>query len=241
MRLALLFKAVSLFIIVSLGGCSADTSNKSNRASNTNHQAIKDYKTARPLVWNKLYRNNGKTLYCQQPFNSQQRRGFNVEHVFPMSWATNGLNCGTRKQCRAKSTQFNLIEADLHNLYPAREDVNKDRSSYRFGEVRGESRHYGKACDFEVSQRARVAEPAPSQRGEVARAMFYMAYTYKDQGLILFKKQADLLEKWHRSDPPNAEERRRNDVIERIQGNRNIFIDQPAELSRLKQTGVFDN
>lgn len=235
-----MMRFIVILLSVLLSACSVEREDDSKPFSISKSKALKNYATARPLLWDKVYPNGGKTLYCQESFNSQQRRGYNVEHVFPMSWATNGLNCGKRKQCRVSSKQFNLIEADLHNLYPSREDVNKDRSSYRFGNVRGESRHYGKTCDFEVNPRARVAEPAPSQRGEVARAMFYMAYTYKDQGLILFKKQATLLEKWHRSDPPNAEEHRRNNVIEKNQGNRNIFIDEPSEVGRLMKAGVFD-
>lgn len=207
--------------------------------STSNRKALKDYETARPLLWKSVYPNGGKTLYCDETFDSDRRRGFNVEHVFPMSWATNGLNCGKRKQCRNTSKVFNLIEADLHNLFPSRSDVNHDRSSARFGEVKGEERRYGKRCDFEVNSRARVAEPAPDKRGEVARAMFYMAYTYKDQGLVLFKRQAKLLEQWHRSDPPSKEEKRRNNVIEKIQGNRNVFIDQPEELHRLVKSGQF--
>lgn len=229
-----------LVVVFGLSACSSEIESTSKGTPKLKSKALKNYNTARPLLWEKVYPKGGKTLYCQQPFNSQKRNGFNVEHVFPMSWATNGLKCGKRKQCRASSKEFNLIEADMHNLYPSREDVNKDRSSYRFGSVRGESRHYGKNCDFEVSQRGRVAEPSPSQRGEVARAMFYMAYTYKEQGLVLFKKQADLLAKWHRADPPSAEELRRNDVIEKIQGNRNIFIDKPSELSRLMNAGEFN-
>lgn len=202
---------------------------------------IDDYKTARPLVWHSVYPNGGKSLYCSANFDSQYREGFNVEHVFPMSWVTNGLKCGKRKQCRARSLIFNRIEADLHNLYPTRSDVNYDRSSFRFGEIPGERRAYGESCDFEVDPRKRVAEPAPQKRGDVARAMFYMAYTYKDQGLVLFNKQAKLLETWHKSDPPDAEERRRNDLIEQLQGNRNRFIDSPAALHQLMDQGYFAN
>lgn len=229
-----------------LSGCEPQSAQHSNsnassnaQASFSNKKALKDYETARPLLWKSVYPNGGKTLYCGERFDSDRRRGFNVEHVFPMSWATNGLNCGKRKQCRKRSKIFNQIEGDLHNLFPSRTDVNHDRSSARFGEVKGEPRHYGKNCDFEVNQGARVAEPAPSKRGEVARAMFYMAYKYKDQGLVLFKRQATLLEQWHRSDPPSKEELRRNNVIEKLQGNRNIFIDQPDELHRLIKSGVF--
>lgn len=200
---------------------------------------IENYQQARQMFWNYLYPGNGKTLYCGLEFNGDQHAGVNVEHVFPMSWATKGLNCGTRKQCRANNRAFNLIEADLHNLYPARKDVNTARSSFRFGEVQGETRRFGRTCDFEVNRRARMAEPAPQVRGEVARAMFYMAYQYKDQGLVIFKKQAKMLHAWHGSDSPTADEKARNDAIESLQGNRNPFIDDPAMLDNLISSGYF--
>jgi len=236
----------SLVIAVSglLFACEDSTQladSRQDSSSNTRASAIKDYDTARPMLWHSVYPNGGKTLYCGEAFDSERRKGYNVEHVFPMSWATNGLNCGKRKQCRARSKAFNRIEADLHNMYPSRSDVNQDRSSYRFGEVKGESRRYGRECDFEVDERGRVAEPAPKKRGDVARAMFYMADRYKSEGLVLFKKQALLLEKWHRADPPNQEEQRRNNVIEKLQGNRNRFIDSPDQVHRLIKSGHFFN
>lgn len=201
--------------------------------------AFENYKEARSTFWRKLYPSEAESLYCRTKFNTSDRRGFNVEHVFPMSWATNGLKCGKRKQCRASSQEFNRIEGDLHNLYPAREDVNRARSSFRFGDVKGEQRQFGTNCDFEVDRRARVAEPAPEVRGDVARAMFYMADRYKDQGLVIFKKQAKMLHRWHQSDPPSRHEKERNDAIEALQGNRNPFIDRPKELDKLLSSGHF--
>jgi len=195
------------------------------------------YKEARSSFWRNLYPRDGLTLYCRQAFQTSQRQGINVEHVFPMSWATRALSCGKRKQCRVSSDLFNFIEADMHNLYPARSDVNQDRSSYRFGEISGERRAYGQQCDFEIDTRARVAEPAAEVRGEVARAMFYMAYQYQEHGLEIFKKQSQMLAKWHASDPPNAAEKRRNDIIEKLQGNRNPFIDTPELLDELLTSG----
>lgn len=199
---------------------------------------LKDYETARKVFWRDVYSGEVTSLYCGERFSSRKRRGYNVEHVFPMSWAAKSLKCGKRKQCRKRSAQFNLIEADMHNLYPARSDVNHERSSYRFGLVGGERRQFGR-CDFEVDYRSRVAEPAMSVRGDVARAMFYMALRYKDQGLKLFDKQARLLLTWHESDPPNQEERRRNKAIFKIQNNRNPFIDDPELLSDLYKKGAF--
>ncbi|MEM7357474.1 MAG: endonuclease [Pseudomonadota bacterium] len=200
---------------------------------------IKDYATARPVFWKSVYPDGGVTLYCRERFASRSRSGINIEHVFPMSWVKNALDCGTRKQCQGNSTQFNLIEADLHNLYPARTDVNHDRASFRFAEVAGEPRHYGVACDFEVDSRARIVEPAPQVRGDVARAMFYMADRYQAQGLTIFARSGRLLHEWHLADPPDEQERLRNQRIEQIQGNRNRFVDEPDELSRLVRAGHF--
>jgi deoxyribonuclease-1 len=198
--------------------------------ASADQERIADYEEARLLFWNELYAKGGKTLYCGEPFSarSKHRKGVNIEHVFPMGWVKNELNCGTRKQCRVESARFNRIEADLHNLYPSRVDVNDARSAYRFGDVPGEKRAFGD-CDFEADERKRVAEPRPASRGEIARAMFYMKEEY---GLTIFKKSGELLVKWHFQDQPSKHEKWRNDRIEQIQGTRNMFVDQP-ELARL--------
>ncbi len=233
--------SVVAFVFIGLAACDAQvagSSKQSGQLNSSKFKPLKDYVSARKEFWRTLYKGQVRSLYCGDVFNSERRNGFNVEHVFPMSWATNGLQCGKRKQCRARSKDFNHIEADLHNLYPARVEVNKERSSHRFGIVSGEKRVFGN-CDFEVDYRARVAEPTESVRGEVARAMFYMAYQYKDLGLVLFDKQAKLLLEWHQADTPSKQERQRNDKIERIQGNRNPFVDDPALLMRLYREGYF--
>lgn len=201
---------------------------------------LRDYQTIRPLFWNRLYANGGKSLYCGKSFSGAGHQGLNVEHVFPMSWVTKALGCGTRKQCRVRSKMFNQIEADLNNLYPSRTDVNQDRSSFRFAIIKGETRAYGQDCDFEVDQRSRVVEPAPIVRGDIARSMFYMAYQYRDQGLQIFSKQAKLLASWHNADPPDDMERERNARILQMQGNQNLFITQPQELNRMLKSGYFD-
>ncbi len=74
-----------------------------------------------------------------------------------------------------------------------------------------------------------MVEPRPAVRGDIARAMFYMSNRYN---LTLFKRQKALLLRWHRQDPPSAEERRRNNIIQKLQGRRNPFIDNP-ELANL--------
>lgn len=184
-----------------------------------------EYRNALKTLWTKVYPSTGKTLYCGQSFSTKnykaRKKHVNAEHIFPMSWAAKDLNCGTRKQCQRQSAKFRGIESDLHNIYPALITVNKARSNYRFGDVRGEKREFGKRCDFEVNQRKRVAEPAKKVRGEVARAMLYMAYQYQ---LTLHKKTEQLMRKWDRQDPPGHEEKRRAKIIQREQGRENPFV-----------------
>jgi deoxyribonuclease-1 len=187
-----------------------------------------NYETARPLFWSQIYARGGKTLYCEQNFGAHKNFGINIEHIFPMGWVTRELGCGTRNQCRAGSERFNHIEADLHNMYPALTDINDTRGSLRFGMIKGELRRFG-ACDFEVERGA--VEPRDGARGEIARAMFYMAEEY---GLTIFKKQAEMLKEWHFRDQPSKEEKRRNDIIEQIQGTRNLFIDDPELVNALE-------
>lgn len=201
--------------------------------------AVEDYAQARKLFWQELYPQSAESLYCGETVNSARRDGYNIEHVFPMSWVGNALACGTRQQCRAASRKFNLIEADLHNLYPARTDVNHARGSLRFDYVSGEQRKFGQQCDFETNTRQRAAEPRPAVRGEIARIMFYMAWRYQADGLEIFARSGKILQKWHNEDPPDAHERRRNDQIARIQGVRNPFIDEPSRLNDLIAEGFF--
>ena len=94
---------------------------------------ITDYKVALSLMWETLYAEGGSTLYCAQDFSSAKSGRINVEHVFPMSWVAWHLKCGKREECRQRSEAFNRIEADLHNLWPSRADVNKARRSHPSG------------------------------------------------------------------------------------------------------------
>jgi len=193
-------------------------------------RAFESYFDALPVFWDQVYPNGGETLYCGKPFGKRRGRSVNIEHVFPMAWAMKAEGCRSREQCRDLSLRFNRIEADMHNLYPSRKDINKTRSSFPYAMVQGEQRAFGK-CDFELDHRKRRVEPRPEARGNIARAMFYMQDTY---GLRIYRRQGELLRDWNRDDPPDMEERRRNEVIASIQGNRNKFIDDPSLADRLR-------
>lgn len=83
--------------------------------------------------------------------------------------------------------------------------------------------------------------PPRDRRGDFARTIFYMATLYPTSvwdpwaGLILGDTSYPsltpygiaMLMDWHRRDPVDDSERRRNDAAERFQGNRNLFVDYP--------------
>ena len=61
------------------------------------------------------------------------------------------------------------MEAELHNLFPARSGTNRPRSDRTYGDVPGEPREFGTTCDFEVDTDNDVAEPPPDAGGDMAR------------------------------------------------------------------------
>jgi endonuclease I len=66
-----------------------------------------------------------------------------------------------------------------------------------------------------------------------------MAFKYHDQGLEIFSRSGKILQQWHNEDPPTEAERHRNEQIHRLQGSRNIFIDEPEKLNQLIAQGFF--
>ena len=169
---------------------------------------------------------------CAFEANPNKKRDLRteIEHIVPMkrlggnfpSWRNGHPHCINSKgrsfkgrRCARKvSRQFRLMEADLHNLYPAIGTLNQRRGTKSFGEVPGEARVFGH-CDFEVED---VVEPRVAIRGEVARAYLYMAWAYPS-ALELSPKEQRLFSEWSKSDPATAAERRRNAEIQRIQRN----------------------
>lgn len=171
------------------------------------------------VFWRELYPRGGEELYCGTTFAAFDRK-YNIEHVFPMHWVTRALRCGDRSHCRRHSPRFNEIEADMHNLYPARADLNQRRGAMAYDLIEGEN-WVEPGCDLEIDSRRRRVEPRPQIRGNIARAMLYMADRYH---LELYTRQRRLLLQWHTEDPPDEPEIRRAQRIRTLQGNDNTWI-----------------
>lgn len=90
-------------------------------------------------------------------------------------------------------------------------------------------------------------EPADAAKGNVARAVLYFVVRYYDRSIrqggmdynSFWTRNVPMLLQWNRQDPPDASERRRNDLVESFQGNRNPFIDNPGLADKIGET-VFE-
>ena len=161
------------------------------------------------------------------------------EHVWPKSH-------GTFYESGAGS--------DLHHLRPEDYNVNADRSNFTFGNVRSELFGYRTSslagrevlwydADYFQNGCKGLVEVADNVKGDVARILLYVYVTYEQPNLTANTgavgegnersdgrkviESLDTLLSWCQSDPVDEWELRRNDLVQALQGNRNVFIDYP--------------
>jgi deoxyribonuclease-1 len=185
------------------------------------------FQDAEKLFWEEVYPNGGWTLYCGERF--ENHRNVVIDEIYAKEWAMRHLQCQSLEQCRTENAKFSRIEADLHNMYPALDNVAKARADYPFGPIAGEFRDFFE-CNFEYDARDHVAEPRAVAQGNIARAILYMHLEYD---LPVEKQLLARVLEWNRDDPPSKDEIRRNDIIEKLQGTRNPFIDNPKQAETL--------
>lgn len=186
-------------------------------------ERLADFDSARDMFWRWLYP-GGWTLYCGIRFDQGRTEDGSVveiDHIYPMSRVYQHLGCGSRLRCSQEpDTDYHLIESDLHNMYPAWQPIVIFREDTVFGEVENGHRRFPN-CD--ISRQQRTVQPRPIAIGNIARTLFYMHAQY---GLPL-EEDLEMLKRWNRINPPSSQERTRNRVIERLQGIRNPFVDNP--------------
>ncbi len=132
------------------------------------------------------------------------------------------FECKNRRECHSNIEKFRRMEADLHNIYPVWSSLLTHRYDLAFAEIEGEDWRF-EDCDFEWN--ASVVEPRTLARGNVARSILYMVTRYD---LPISTENLELLKKWHMEDLPSTQEKVRNERIEKIQGQRNPYIDSPT-------------
>lgn len=154
---------------------------------------------------------------------------YNREHTTPQSWFN----------------EASPMVSDLFNVYPTDTKVNGMRSNYPYGEVSNSTYVSGNGSKLGsssiVSYSGTVFEPIAEFKGDIARTFFYMATRYASDcqswgsgasslygsNMGLSSYAVTLFLKWARQDPVSTKEINRNNAVEKIQKNRNPFIDYP--------------
>ena len=185
---------------------------------------------------------------------------YNREHSWPKT--------------RGFDSESSPAYTDCHHLFACDSNTNSTRNDSFFGSVNEASAssevctdenlglggstdcNYGTNTDsgFEGGDsRNDFWEVWSGRRGDVARAMFYMAIRCEGDapkepdlkltsqtseqlvsckecyltGAVAYMGLLDVLLEWHEADPVDDHERRRNTIVYLFQGNRNPFVDHP--------------
>ncbi len=170
--------------------------------------------------------NNGRitliyTSYSAAMSDYQGGNGWNREHIWPKSLG--GFN-------------QDGAGADLHHIRPSDNRVNSTRGNKLYGNVNGGSNATGGSLVGSSTVGGTYAgnyfEPLDNVKGDVARICLYVYVRWaaeypKCKTITNVFKDIDTLLEWCALDPVDTWEMGRNEVVESIQGNRNVFIDYP--------------
>ena len=195
-----------------------------------------DYGIARDTMFLNVWRKDGK-LACEytdfkvnlpdgvDPTEFVFDQGINTEHLYPRSKGAgsgNGL-------------------ADMHHLYPSRENVNSDRASLPFADIddnqtnkwyfEGQTQTSPPALNIRDNYSESTGsafEPREARKGDIARAMMYFYTIYRNQAMAddpnFFAQQQATFCEWNDLDPVDADEYARTVAISTFQGNKNPFV-----------------
>lgn len=150
--------------------------------------------------------------------------------------------------CQSTFDEKRPMLTDLHHLISSPTKLNNIRSNNKFGEF--DYSKCNKWCNKNNCSLPRPPDdekdlysclssgtpklwlPRVRDRGEIARAVFYFYTIYTDYTISTIG-DVDTFKKWNREYPPSAFEIARNNAINRSQGNRNPFIDDPSLVDKV--------
>ncbi len=243
----------TLFVALSALVFAASAIGGNSRGNTTNES----YVNAKRLLDHNVYFDHRVTLYCEAPFDKRRNitlpRGFTTpsdanrarrvewEHVVPAEnfgrefteWKygssacfDNGRKFRGRNCAERANREFRLMHADMYNLFPSIGAVNKLRSNYPYTEFGPGVRPTFGSCEMKI--RHKKAEPPEASRGEIARAVLYMAWAYPDR-VKLKSSYIELMKRWNTRYKVSAWECLRAKRIKAIQGNANPFTEEACK------------
>ena len=133
-----------------------------------------------------------------------------------------------RKCAEKMNKDFQLMQADMYNLYPAIGAVNAIRSNFNYAELPEAKVTFG-SCPMKIE--GKKAEPPQYTKGAIART-----YLYFDDGYPVYHMsdaQRKMFEAWDKMYPVDQWECERNRRIEKLQKNENRFVKEACEKAGL--------
>ena len=164
-------------------------------------------------------------------YSDADSNSYNREHVWPNSHGSFNQTLGG---------------SDLHHLRPADDRVNSTRGNDVWGDVKSQyanpstCTYNGKTVLWYISSGDGLVEPNDNIKGDIARILLYVYVRWEEPNL--FENQSPALSgsdgkkvieslqtllEWCQEDPVDQWEMARNDQVQNIQHNRNVFIDYP--------------
>ena len=158
-------------------------------------------------------------IYTGYSATMSQWNGWNREHVWPQSLGGGNTTGGG---------------ADLHHIRPSDAGVNSSRGNKKYGNSNGGTAKYGSNPATGVlggHYNSTYFEPLDNVKGDVARIVLYVwvrwGSSWGADSVTEVFQSVDVLLAWCELDPVDTWELGRNEVVQDIQGNRNVFIDYP--------------
>ena len=177
----------------------------------------------------------------ETPKHKKRSQRIEWEHVVPAEnfgrtfseWREGHPNCVDNKgktfkgrNCAEKMNyEYRLIQADMHNLFPAIGSVNALRSNYNFTQLPENTPNSFGSCAMKID--GKKVEPPVASRGVIARTYFYMEQEYPR--FKISKQMKQLLTVWDKQHPVTEWECIRAKRIEEIQGNPNNVVNKRCQ------------
>lgn len=159
--------------------------------------------------------------------------GMNIEHSFAQSWWNNSSM---------------PLRRDIHHLNPSDTKANSAKGSFPMAIVDGSTKYdngvikVGKSSS-RPGETIDAWEPADEYKGDFARQYMYVVTCYENYSDMWTGNSVNQLDNntypvfeewtykmlldWCRKDPVSDKEKKRNEEVYKIQGNRNPYIDYP--------------
>ena len=133
-----------------------------------------------------------------------------------------------RKCVEKTNKDFQLMQADMYNLYPAIGAVNAIRSNFNYAELPEAQITFG-SCPMKIA--GKKAEPPQYTKGTIARTYLYFEEEYPQYHMSGSMKK--MMRAWDKMYPVDAWECERARRIQKQQKNTNRFVNEACEKTGL--------